>query len=1354
MALSETLVSYVPALILRRFVTNPTPLTAPEMVRFPAAVLFADITGFTNLTERLAHYGPVGTEQLTNVLNGYFEQLIALILDHNGDIVKFAGDALVAIWATPAMQEDLATVTQRAAQCALAVQAKLQGSRAVEGVSLSLRIGIGAGEVAAVHLGGLFARWELLLAGTPISQIGAAEHQARPGDVVLSPEAWTQVHERCTGTLLKRGNVRLEEMHQGLPLCSLVPLRPPSADGVWAYLPSAIRARLAAGQSDWLAELRTVSVLFVNLPDLKHITPNVLEQTQRVMCTLQAALYHYEGSINKLSVDEKGITLVAALGLPPLAHEDDAVRGIQAAQRMQAELRTLRVRNAIGVTTGRVYCGEIGSARRREYTLIGDVVNLAARLMQAAPDGLLCDATTYQAAQERFQFEALPPLKLKGKAEPVAVYRPMGQAAASGATDALFGRAAERAVLTERLAQLRAGEKGVVVLEGEAGIGKSRLVADLAAQGRARDMTVLQGAGDAVEKTTPYHAWRPVFTQLLGLSGMTDAPQRRAQVLKGLQAERELLRLAPLLNDVLPLDLPDDELTSQMTGQVRADNTHEILLGLLQRSVQQHATVVILEDAHLFDSASWALTTLVAGRVEPLLLVIATRPPAEPVPVEYLRVLKTPGTRLLQLEGLAPEYTLALVCRRLGVGSLPDPVAELILGKAQGNPFFSEELAYALRDTGLIQVAEGCCQVAPGANLGATAFPENVQGVIISRLDRLAPPQQLALKVASVIGRVFPFRALHDVFPLETERDALANHLRTLERLNLTQLETPVPNLAYLFKHVLTQEAAYGLLLFAQRRELHRDVAEWYERTFAGNLAPYYPLLAHHWRRAEVKPKAIDYLEKAGEQALRSGAHREAIPLFQEALALSADSPADPVRRARCERQLGEAHVGLGQLALGREHTELALRLLRFPVPTTRIGLVARCLGQALVQVWQRCRPAAPVVGAAQAHDTRSEAATVYERVAYLAYLALDLPALMHATLCSVNLAERTGHASQLARSYAGLCVFLNLVPLNTAAEFYFRKAHETLRLSSDLPARAWVSLLTGLYSVNIGQWDRARSILQEGIGVSQRIGDNRRWEECTTQLGWMDYNHGAFADSQRRFEQVTLLARDQGHAQAELWGFCGQAMNALRRGAIDEAVNCLDAVASLPDEAHRLSRSEPILVHGLQAVADLRCGKLHSAQKHATEGLALVESLRPITNYSFEGYAAFAEVFLALWELERADSPDERRLQRNVRRACAVLWKYGHIFPFSRPRAWLWRGLADWLSGRPARARKAWRRSLEAAERLVMPFEQGLAHYEIGRHLQTDDPGRRRHLSHAWQLFMQLGAAYHLDRVRAALPD
>jgi class 3 adenylate cyclase/tetratricopeptide (TPR) repeat protein len=1371
-SLLETLSGYVPALILRRLVANPAPITEPSAERFLAAVLFADIAGFTELTETLAQRGPVGAEELSRLLNDYFGQLVDLIIAHGGDVVKFAGDALLATWS--AVTEDaLAKQVLRAAQCGLAVQHTLHDYQATGPKRLSLRVGIGAGDIFAVHVGGMYRRWEFLITGSPLVQVNQAEKQARPGDVVLSPRAWQLVQDRCTGLSLPTDDVRLQTVRDLLPLRSLELVQPPQeAEGALrVYIPAAIRTRLDAGQTGWLAELRPVTVLFINLPDLNYTTP--LEQAQTIMRTLQAALYHYEGSVNKLNVDDKGTTLVCALGLPPLAHEDDAVRGVQAAQEMQAQLRALGLRSAIGVTTGRVFCGSVGSEKRREYTIIGDIVNLAARLMQAAGNDILCDQTTYLASRTSIPFEALPEIRVKGKAEAVAVCRPCGTISRKTvhARGAMVGRDAERRALAACLRTLTDGQGGVVVIEGEAGIGKSRLVKDLLEQADRLNIKQLVGWADAIEKSTPYYAWRPVFADLLGLDLQADTPETQCEcVLNVLNDSPDTSELAPLLNAVLPLDLPENELTAQMSGEARANKTHDLLLRLLQQAASVCPLLLVLEDGHWLDSSSWALARLTCRDVHPLLVVIATRPMTEPLPTEYRQVLGQAGLVHLQLKSLSLEDTLSLVCARLGVTGLPKQVATLILKHAEGHPFFSEELAYALRDAGVIHIADGACQIDPGAgDLSALDFPDTIQGVITARIDRLTSQLQLTLKVASVIGRVFAFQVLRDIHPIEADRPLLADYLAALERLDITPLDTPEPELSYIFKHIITQEVTYNLMTFGQRRQLHRAIAEWYELTCADDLSPFYPLLAHHWsqavgtqtlvsdRQVEIErvSKTIYYLEQAGEQALRGNANQEAVGFFQALLDWDRewDIPGiSSLQRVRWQRQLAQAHYGLGQVSESRKILERMLAASGRPVPTTQGGLVVGLLGQLMRQVVHHLGPAKPARYSSETGAALLETAHTYAQLLKICYQANEAIPLMYTGFCALNLAERVEPSPVLAWAYAVTCAAVGFVSLHPLARMYSRRACEIAQNAGDLATLAWVLESTGVYALGAGQWQEAQSSFERAAGIDERLGNRREWDECTALLAWVHYFLGHLAHSTKLWIDVITSARRSGDPWSQIWGLCGQVESRLPRETshLDQLLSLLEEARALLSE--NVACTEQIRVYGLLAKVYVRRGERQLGEHAAAMATRWIEQTTPTAIYAFEGYASAVEAWLLLWEASIDGPPAERQaLARSARYACKAMRTFARTFPVVRPRAWQYQGLYNWLNGRRRQAHRAWRKSLTEAVRLGMPYEQGLAHYEIGRHLEKSNPARQEHLERAIEILKRLKADYDVARAETA---
>ncbi len=940
---TDTLASYLPPSVIQRFLRQDHPLREPHSERLEAAVLFADISGFTALTERLTRRGPQGVEEISRLLNSYFSRLIDLVIGHGGEVFKFAGDALLALW--PVCQNEKASSAKndsnslpesllQAAHCALAIQNFLKENASMHGAKaeVRVRIGLSAGEMLNLQVGGLNQHWEFVITGEPLKQVANTEAQAQPGEIVIDAINWQHISKFCQGEELPSGDVSLKVIIPSSSPCPSPPLYLPARleKDLQNCVPEAILPRLTAGQTDWLAELRRLTVLFINLPGINIHTR--LEEAQTITRTLQEIMSRYQGSVDKLSIDDKGITLLAALGLPPMAHEDDPVRGVLAALSARQALNALGVQNAIGVTTGRAFCGTIGNANRREYTMIGAVVNMSARLMSAASGSILCDTATFRASRYQIEFEPLQPIQVKGRGEPVPVYQPISAFDLTESLTgrpvigrpALVGRAPELAFLTKAIDNLRSMQSGVIIIEGEAGIGKSLLVAEILTQATS-PLIRLVGAGNAIETATPYHAWRPVFNQIFQLEDLPESftdDERRAQIerqIESLSPPHEITERLALLNPVLPIDLnfPESPVTQAMSGQVRADNTRDVLLLLLYKFAQRNPIVLALEDAQWLDSASWGLANAAGRSVHPLLLLIVTRPMIEPLPVRYAQLRRAVNTQIVRVGALSTEESLQIVCQRLGVNSLDAAITGLITEKAEGHPLFAEELAYTLRDSDLVQIYDGEGYVVSGIDLHALDFPDTVQGIVTSRIDRLQPQAQLTLKVASVIGRVFSLRTLRSIYPIKDDQPRLADYIQLLEKFDLVHLHTPDPEIAYTFKHVLVQEVAYNLMAYAQRRELHHALAKWYEQEkeqIEGTIG-LYPLLAHHWHQAGEINLALDYLEKAGRNAFREGAYADAAQFFERAMRIDDEqilqsglqAGIDSQRRADWERLYNEA---------------------------------------------------------------------------------------------------------------------------------------------------------------------------------------------------------------------------------------------------------------------------------------------------------------------------------------------------------------------------------------------------------------------------------------------------------------
>jgi class 3 adenylate cyclase/tetratricopeptide (TPR) repeat protein len=1344
--LIDQLLPYVPALISSQITKSRHFPEQPSTEKFKAASLFADISGFTSITEKLAAQGPQGVELLSRILNDYFGRLTCRIAEHGGDVVNFAGDSLLAVWRFE-NEEETGSILETVLQCAHRIQKELHGYEPRISAKLSLRVGVGLGEARIFYLGGVQDNWEFILNGDAIAQAHYAEKIATPGEIILSSNVWDVV-KQTTGYLgsAKHGNILLSAVPNTSTPQPIHPfdLSEDSEAALQRFVPLTIITRLIAGQSDWLAELRRTTAVFINLQDFNNTTS--LEHAGEVIHAIQKTAFHFEGFLNKIGMDEKGVSPLMIFGAPPFAHEDDPIRAVMAAQEISRKLTALSQPHSIGITTGRAFCGAVGGAERREYAVIGDVINTSARLMQAAAlvdQLILCDSATQQAAGQKVRFSPLEPIQLKGKSEPLPVFHPINDLDSSQRAhreDPVVGRAFEKNLLREGLLRTtKDSSKSIIILEGEAGIGKSRLLEYVQKQADEAGGTSLICEADAVEKNTSYFSWRGTFRKLLGLDSALAADERKEKVLLHLPAKWH--ERAALLNPILGLDFDEPILIREMSGEVRAENTRALLIELLQ-DVAQKPLTIIMEDAHWQDSASWALTLEVSRLISPLFLLIATRPIGDKPPSQYRSLLANEDTQRLSLGPLSPDEALLLVEQRLNINDLPEDMAHLIRTKAEGNPFFSEELAYSLRDSGLIQIENNTCRVMPGVNLKTFSFPDTVQGVVTSRIDRLSPQEQLCVKVASVIGRIFTYRVLHDIHPIHNDRQYLESYLGELEQLDLTPLETPNPELTYVFKHAITQDVAYNLMLFAQRQELHSAIAEWYEVQFADDLSPLYAALAHHWRYSGDNVKALQYLELAAQQALENFANHEAVDFLNLILGIEAKFPIkDNLRKARWERQLGQAYKGLSDMETSRTHLQNALRLMGHPIPHNAAGWILQLLGQLIRRM---ILPIRELPGDSNQAEEIKETLLAFEALSEIYYYAIDLPPFLACLVRMLNIVDKLGVSPEMARSYSVTALVAGLIPLHGVAKRYEKRALEIMDTLGQFEGLAFAMSGLSLYNMGIGEFKQAFQNMTRAVESVTFLNNRPRMAEVFTTMAQVHQRLGNYSESMEYFERAWQTGLREENPQHQVWGLNGKAGILLYQGGEGHTQEAIDLLnRSIPLLVGATDHTEDIRAYGQLGIAHLRIGHTQAALHFANLGLGFILTTSPTAHDALEGYAGVAETCLHLLE----SNPQDKELSRSTRKALKGLLKCGQLFPVAMPRYWCLQGWYEMIQRRNKQAEDCWAKGLELARKLDMTYEEARLLYEKARH---EPAANQTDLGQAAKLFTTLGAGYELEKINA----
>lgn len=919
--------------------------TLPD--RTVGAALFADISGFTPLTEALAmELGQRrGAEELTRQLNAVYTALVERVHQYGGSVISFSGDAITC-W----FNKDDGV---RATGCALAIQRVMQSFAQVSTpggkvVSLAIKVALTTGSVRRFIVGDPHIQQIDILAGATLDHMAAAEKHTEKGEIVIGPEgmaalqkkvnvvAWREDEKTGARYAVVDGLLVPVTLSAPWPALSATAL---TSEQVRPWLLPPIYERLRREQGQFLAELRPAVTLFLRFTGLDYDGDDAAgAKLDAYIRWAQNVMARYEGYLLQVTVGDKGSYFYAAYGAP-ISHGDDAQRAVAAAIELRSPPPEFDfIANIqIGISQGRMRTGAYGGEMRLTYGVLGDEVNTSARLMGIAQPGqVLVSHHVADLISRQYECRSLGLIALKGKKEPLPVCevlarrQPSSQRPSSLFTHPLVGREQDLQQMAARMQPALAGQGQILRISGSAGVGKSHLAAEFSEQALQTGFHLVVGSCQSTTQGAPYYPWRQVFRAFFALEGETAVPDHAAQTQQAIaQVEAHLnelnpdwtLRL-PLIGDLLNLPIPDNNVTASFDPRLRQEALFTLAVDMLQRWAGERPLLLLLEDVHWMDEASLGLTVTLGRAIvnAPIAILLVQRPPRQADKPILPELDALPYHHALDLNELSDEGVTALVSNRLG--SEPTQLTlDLLQAQAQGNPYFVEELVVALREAGHLYLNEtdhtwrlsdsifnalrqanclvkqgGEWMLAPNISLSVAdlGIPDSIHGIVLSRLDRLDEEEKLTLKVASVIGRTFGLVLLDHAHPAQPTLVVLQEQVSHIEERDFVRLEIPAPQLIYLFKHNTTQEVAYETLLFAQRRALHNVVAEWYETTYDDGqytqnsaLASHYPLLAYHWRRAENPEKERFYTHLAGEQAATRFANEEAITYFTRALELT-----------------------------------------------------------------------------------------------------------------------------------------------------------------------------------------------------------------------------------------------------------------------------------------------------------------------------------------------------------------------------------------------------------------------------------------------------------------------------------
>jgi len=1030
-----------------------------------------------------------------------------------------------------------------------------------------------------------------------------------------------------------------------------------------SYTPQHLADKILQSKTALEGERKQVTALFCDITNstalAERLGPEAMHSLlNRFFDLALGRIHRYEGTVNQFLGDG----FMALFGAP-IAHEDHARRAVLAALDLQHALQGFMdetsspLQTRMGLNTGSVVVGAIGDNLRMDYTAVGDTTHLAARLQQAANPGLiLISETTYRMVSGYCETQSIGELSLKGIVEPVharevisaRIDRTRLEIAAERGLTPFVGREHEMRLLQECFEKAQGGQGQVVFIVGEPGIGKSRLLYEFR-RWLGKTATWLEGHAISFGQSIAYY---PLIDLLKRNFGVEEGDPDPILIKK---IEQSVLRLGPDLETTLPYLYyllggdTGDAAVKKMDPQQRRGEIFDALRRLALRAAELRPQVMVFEDLHWMDQATEAFLRFVTDSIPASrILCIFTYRHGYTNPFEE----RTFHTRI-PLITLSGADSVQMARAILSSGKLPETLQDLIVEKAEGNPFFVEEVINTLRETGAVKRSGD--QYLLTKPLDDVFIPDTIQDVIMARIDHLAEEPKKTLQLASVIGRRFTYRLLDRLADI---RGRTESYLQVLKALELIHEKDLFPELAYMFKHALTQDVAYNSLLEQRRYELHLLIGLAIEELYADRLTEQYDVLAYHFAKGQKWIKALDYLLKAADKATRSFANREAIALYDQALKI-AEHP-DVAEDTRTLMVIHRSRAGLflvtSDFERSRSEGEIVLDLARRTADQRSEGEALTDLGYTALWMHDFDR----------AHDYGHLAVKVGERIE-----DNEVQAGGHFIIGDVQLISgRLDQAKKTANRVLAISRPANEMRYQSFAlgilghlkNWQGDYAQALQYLSEGLRIAQANNLLVPLFDnlfmygvtlVGKGEYDKALSTLEEGMAFCAKVGDEVFYLRMMNTLGWLYFECGDLS----------------------------RAVDTNRRAAEG---------ARQRSEPETIANSELNLADAFLAQNDL------AAARDTLEGVYRIVR-NPATSewmkwrYSTHLFASYGEVLLACGEIDKAAEFAQRCLQIAAR---------------TDSRKYLVKGLR--LEGDIAFARRQWDDS-EAAYRQALSIAQAI---------------------------------------------
>lgn len=1117
--------------------------------RFQAVGLLVDVTGFSTMTDALARQGMHGSEVLANGMRQVFDPMIQSVIEHGGYVVGFAGDAITALFP---VAEPVEAAYSKAIAAALDIQ-EYRSNNAdfvmpYGRFNISVKIGLGTGE----------ARWRIVVAadgkratyyfhGGAIDQAVSSLQLSNSGEIILSPDLYQASGGAVSGTH-KGADFLLTGYAGELPARTELDLPPPDAGHLRLFCSAEVSSH------DLTGEFRPAVNLFIGIqPDVDREMH--LESFLQKVFSLQDV---YGGLFSRVDIGDKGTNLLMFWGAP-LAQENDVERALNFFLEL---LKESKAPLKAGITYRLAYAGYMGGSLQEEYTCYGWGVNLSARLMMAAgPGEMWVDEEIARRAGGRFNFQQIGQQKFKGFAREQNVFRLLERKEDDRAifSGEFVGREVELETLHSFIGPIWSGEfAGMLTVLGEPGIGKSRLIDAFKASSlfvRNKSYWAVCQTDQIVRQSlNPFRYWLKRYFNITESMDETESKQAFDEKLEAIIASipdedlsRNLNRTRSFLGELVDLHWPDS-LYEKLDAQGRYDNTFIALSTLLRGESLRQPVLILIEDTHWLDNDTKAFLlylerTLLAetSKSYPVAIIATSRREGTPLTLE-----QAPNTTLDLTE--LTRADLSKLAENLLDGEAAPSLLETLEGRAEGNPFFIEQIVRYLQETDKLEPSEKGWQIAGEQTL--EALPTDISAILVSRLDRLNREVRDVVQTAAVLGREFELRLLSKMLHDDRVLPEKVHHAVEAEILSaLTEIR-------YIFRHALLRDAAYDMQLRARRQELHKIAVEAFELIYRDQLSPHYSEIAYHADRAGQKEKAKKFYVLAGENAARAYKNSLGIESYTRALALS--SLEDIQERIELLLARAALYRATGDRA-GQEQDLATLELLAEKQRNNRnraiIALRQASFAFDLGEFHEAQQLAESAIDLAESVRALDVIAHVYRILPLVLARQGLLQLAIQTAQTGIDLTEQVGDLPGKGQLFndLGLIVLEQKEPAQ--ARDYFEKSISIARESGNRRLEAQVlnnmGNISGMFE---NDYVTARKYFEKTLEIVREIGN--RIGECYAlgNLAWVTSILGNFEQARGYYEESLRVSRETGNQYQEAYSLVNLSAMMISMGKHSEA--------------------------------------------------------------------------------------------------------------------------------------------------------------------------------------------------------